>query len=416
MIINFDLERDITSTLLKEPSLIKDVYLEDKWFLNPIYQEVYVALNILDGGKQNIFEIYAFIKSLNAESEITFSYLSEMQSSVVTTTQVSRNAHVLHSQYLKTKLINFTKEYSESANDETFLKVRDTLTELERLGIKNDDGELAETYEIIEKMLESEGDYGIKTYAGLDMALGGGLYGGMLVTIGARPGIGKTAFGAVNLVEKAIKRNKGLAVDVFTLEMSKREMVNRYVSMKTGITTFKLRNPKNILTAKEKNMVKDSLNELKDYNMRVHDSVSTIQDISHQIKSRVFENKNKPFLVVIDYLGLIRTKDKKRDRRLEIEEITRDLKIMANELNIVIILLSQLSRGIESRQDKTPVLSDLRESGSIEQDSNVVAFLHNPDDDDKTKKELIIQKNREGSLGIIEFKYLGDKMIFEEMY
>ncbi len=154
----------------------------------------------------------------------------------------------------------------------------------------------------------------------------------------------------------------------------------------------------------------------KTYNLRVHDKSSTIQDIRSQIKSRVFEHGDKPYMCVIDYLGLIKTKERHKDRRLEIESITRDLKILANELNIVIILLSQLSRGVEHRQDKTPVLSDLRESGSIEQDSNMVAFLHNPDESQQEDIESVIRKNREGSLGILKFRFDGNKMKFEPVY
>ena len=94
----------------------------------------------------------------------------------------------------------------------------------------------------------------------------------------------------------------------------------------------------------------------------------------------------------------------------------RELKILANELNIVIVLLSQLSRGVEYRQDKTPILSDLRESGSIEQDSNVVAFLHQPVAGNPSQKELVIRKNREGTLGILRFHFDGAKMLFEPVY
>lgn len=414
--INFDLEREVVGSFLKEPDLINDVYCDGKWFIGPLYQEIFVALDILKGEKTSIFEIYNFITSINDHTQVTFKDLSELENSVVTTSHIASNVETLHKQYLDVRLVETSRRASDSLTDEVKADLKDVMTQIERVSIKKDVGKLDETYSEIETMLENDGDYGIKTFGNLDFKLGGGLYGGMLVTIGARPGVGKTAFGAVNLVEEAIKRNKNLAVDVFTLEMGKREMVNRFVSMHTGISTYKLRNPNKILTNKEKENVRNCLAKLKTYNMRVHDTSSTIQDIRNQVKARVFEHGDKPYMVVIDYLGLIKTNERHKDRRLEIESITRDLKILANELNIVIVLLSQLSRGVEHRQDKTPILSDLRESGSIEQDSNVVGFLHRPDDEEKENMELVIRKNREGSLGILKFKFDGNKMKFEAVY
>lgn len=417
MIINYELEKEIVGSLLKKPDLIQNVTIEDKWFTNPMYQQIFVTLSILDGKKDSLFDIYAYLQGINPETQITFNNLSEIEQSIVSTAHIERNVEVLRKQYLDIRLIEASRKAAESLDDEVKAELKDILSQIERLNISTDDGKLDETFETIEYMLENDGDYGIKTFGNLDFMLGGGLYGGMLVTIGARPGVGKTAFGAINLADRAVNRNKGIAVDVFTMEMGKREMVNRFISLHTGISTFKLRNPNKTLIPKEKQAVRDCLTNLGTYNLRVHDTSSTLQDIRSQIKARVFAHGDKPYLCVVDYLGLIRTKDKKKDRRLEIEDITRELKILANELNIVIILLSQLSRGVEHRQNKTPILSDLRESGSIEQDSNVVGFLHRPEDsDDDNLIELVIQKSREGSLGTLRFDFDGTKMKFEERY
>lgn len=414
--INYELEKELVGTFLKEPGLIKDVNCQSEWFIGPLYQEIFVALDILQGEKSSLFEIYNFMTSMNDKTHVTFKDINELANSVITTSHVVKNVETLHKQYLDVKLIETSRKATESLTDDVKADLKDVITQIERVTVAKDIGKLDNTFNKIEYMLENDGDYGIKTYGNLDFKLGGGLFGGMLVTIGARPGVGKTAFAAVNLVDEAIKHNKDIAIDVFTLEMGKREMVNRYISMHTKISTFKLRNPNKILGPKEKRLVKECLVNLKKYNLRIHDKSSTIQDIRSQIKSRVFEHGDKPYMCVIDYLGLIKTNERHKDRRLEIESITRDLKILANELNIVIILLSQLSRGVDSRQDKTPILSDLRESGSIEQDSNVVAFLHNPDESDQENIELVIRKNREGSLGTLKFRFDGNKMKFEPVY
>lgn len=414
--INFELEKELVGTFLKEPGLIKDVNCQAEWFIGPLYQEIFVALDILQGEKDSLFEIYNFMTSVNDKTNATFKDITELANSVVTTSHVIKNVETLHKQYLDVKLIETSRKATESLTDDVKADLKDVMTQIERMTVAKDIGKLDNTFNKIEYMLENDGDYGIKTFGNLDFKLGGGLFGGMLVTIGARPGVGKTAFAAVNLVDEAIKNNKDIAIDVFTLEMGKREMVNRFISMHTEISTFKLRNPNKILGPKDKRLVRECVEKLKEYNLRIHDKSSTIQDIRSQIKSRVFEHGDKPYMCVIDYLGLIKTNERHKDRRLEIESITRDLKILANELNIVIILLSQLSRGVEHRQDKMPVLSDLRESGSIEQDSNVVAFLHNPDESEQEDIQLVIRKNREGSLGILSFKFDGNKMKFEPVY
>lgn len=414
--INFELEKELVGTFLKEPGLIKDVNCQAEWFIGPLYQEIFVALDILQGEKNSLFEIYNFMTSINDKTNATFKDITELANSVITTSHVAKNVETLHKQYLDVKLIETSRKATESLTDDVKADLKDVMTQIERMTVAKDIGKLDNTFNKIEYMLENDGDYGIKTFGNLDFKLGGGLFGGMLVTIGARPGVGKTAFAAVNLVDEAIKNNKDIAIDVFTLEMGKREMVNRFISMHTEISTFKLRNPNKILGPKDKRLVRECVEKLKEYNLRIHDKSSTIQDIRSQIKSRVFEHGDKPYMCVIDYLGLIKTNERHKDRRLEIESITRDLKILANELNIAIILLSQLSRGVEHRQDKMPVLSDLRESGSIEQDSNVVAFLHNPDESEQENIQLVIRKNREGSLGILSFKFDGNKMKFEPVY
>lgn len=416
MMINYELEKEIIGSLLRDPSLIKNVYLEAEWFNHAGYQEIFRVLSILDGQTSNLFDIYAYVKNAKQDTQVTFKEFNEIEQSIVTTAHILNNATLLRKQYLDLKLLRTAQQATEFLDDEIKFELKNVLTQLERLDTETDEGNLTATYDLIEAKLEAEGDYGIKTFGNLDFSLGGGLYGGMLLTIGARPGVGKTAFGAVNLVDNAIRRNENLAVDIFTLEMSKQELVNRYVSLHTGISTFKLRNPNKVLTPKEKQQVREALAKLRTYNLHIHDKSSYLEDITNHIKKRVFEHGNRPYLCVIDYLGLVKIRGKQRDRRLEIEIITRELKVLANELNIVIILLSQLSRGIEHRQNKIPVLSDLRESGSIEQDSNMVGFLYQPEEKYPKEIELVIRKNREGTLSTLKYEFDGHKMEFEERY
>ena len=414
--INVAIEREIVSELLREPKLVTEIDCQAEWFLVPMYQELFVCLELLKGEASSLFDIFHFLKQLNPHTTILFKDLVELENNVVTTSQIKSHVLSLHQAFLTVSLKEVCQQGTTDLSESIKEEMKNLLSQMERLTESKESGDLEKTFQTIDYSLNHDGDSGVKTFPNLDYKLGGGLYGGMLVTIGARPGVGKTAFATINLVEQAIKRNKEMAVDIFTLEMNKKELVNRFVSLKTGISTNALRRPNQVLLENEKEAVKQTLDELRDYNLKVFDTASTIQSIKGHIKARIFDHGRKPYMAVIDYLGLIRISGGHKDRRLEIEAITRELKILANELNIVIVLLSQLSRGVEYRQDKTPILSDLRESGSIEQDSNVVAFLHQPVAGNPSQKELVIRKNREGTLGILRFHFDGAKMLFEPVY
>ncbi|MBS7390629.1 MAG: DnaB-like helicase C-terminal domain-containing protein, partial [Fibrobacter sp.] len=236
---------------------------------------------------------------------------------------------------------------------------------------------------------------------------------GMLITIGARPGVGKTAY-AINLAMEAMNRQPDLAVDFFTLEMSKIQMIKRFISRMCEINSMKFRNPKLTLKSDEKAKVTASGFQLLGSELRVHDSMFHIREIERQIRRRHYEVKGKPYIAFVDYLGLVEASDTRQPRHIQVGEITRTLKILTNELNIPIVLLSQLNRAVENRQDKKPNLSDLRESGSVEQDSNVVMFLHE-DGEDEGKTIVSVAKNREGFTGDIEYRFLKSKMYFEEV-
>ena len=240
---------------------------------------------------------------------------------------------------------------------------------------------------------------------------------GRLLTIGARPAVGKSAF-AINIIIEALKQQPELTVDMFSLEMSNSENYNRLLACKTGISAGKFINPKRSLSDAEKIEVEKAGNVLKDYHLQFYDKQVELHQIVKTIRQRAADAP-KGYLAVIDYLGLIGVRSH-ADRRLQIEEITRQFKVLTNEIGIPIVLLSQLSRGIENRQDKQPVLSDLRESGSIEQDSNAVGFLWNSDRENEKSDvrtvTLTIAKNREGALGSIDFVFCAPKLQFRVAY
>ena len=236
-------------------------------------------------------------------------------------------------------------------------------------------------------------------------AVTSGLNKSDLILIAARPAMGKTAF-ALNIALNVAHNNEDKQVCIFSLEMPREQLVSRLLSSQASVDSHKLRS--GFLTGDDWTRLAAAASYLNGLPIYIDDTASiTVQ----QIKAKLRRMKNLG-LVVIDYLGLIATTLKTENRVQIVGEITRQLKIMAKELEVPIILLSQLSRGPESRTDKRPMLSDLRESGSIEQDADIVMFLYrdayyNKESQNQNEAECIVAKNRHGETGTIKLAWNG---------
>lgn len=235
-----------------------------------------------------------------------------------------------------------------------------------------------------------------------------GFYGGDLVIVGARPSMGKTAL-VLDFALSAAKEDKG-AVAVFSLEMSGMQLVRRMVSMVSGVSGHVLKNP---------NLGMDTYKKLADacdhlYSLPIHiDDASDVTPLEMRGKCRRLKAEGNLSLVVVDYLQLMRGSKRTENRTQEISDIARGLKAMAKELQVPVIALSQLNRGVEAREDKRPVLSDIRESGSIEAEADIVMLLYRDayykakeesrevdyDPDKVEEAEIIIAKHRNGPTG-----------------
>ena len=231
-----------------------------------------------------------------------------------------------------------------------------------------------------------------------------------LIIIAGRPSMGKTAFG-LTIASNIIKNSK-LPVLFFSLEMSKEQIMYRLLAMETNINQMKLKSGK--LYQNDWIKLNKIIKILSKLPFFIDDTFNlSIQDIRSKIKTIIFEQNNIG-LIIIDYLQLMQNSKLKTENRVqELSKITRSLKTLAREFNIPIIALSQLSRNVENRIDKRPILSDLRESGSIEQDADLVLMLHRsnyypakqPEEVSPQLIELIIAKQRNGPIGTIKLKF-----------
>ncbi|EEM18273.1 Replicative DNA helicase [Bacillus pseudomycoides DSM 12442] len=237
-----------------------------------------------------------------------------------------------------------------------------------------------------------------------------GLQEGDFVVIGARPSMGKTAF-ALNIALHAAK--SGTAVGLFSLEMSNKQLLKRMVSCLGEVSGKRLKNPKHRFTIEDWGKTSRAFAEIGDLPLEIYDKAGvTTQEIWVQVRKLKRKYADKKLLVIVDYLQLITGDSKYRGNRFqEMSEISRKLKLLARDLNVCVVALSQLSRGVESRQDKRPFLSDLRETGQIEQDADVIMLMYREDYYEKETEhkditEIQIAKHRNGPVGMLRLRFL----------
>ena len=270
---------------------------------------------------------------------------------------------------------------------------------------------LVDTFTQLEQLYnQKEHVTGIPTgFADLDYKTAG-LHESDLILIAARPAMGKSAFALNIATNAALKANKGVAI--FSLEMSKEQMVNRILCSEAMVDSNKVRTGK--IDDEDWMKLAGALGTLSEAGIYIDDTPGiSITEIRN--KCRKLKSERDIGLVVIDYLQLVQGSNSKRSgsREQEISEISRSLKIIAKEINVPVIALSQLSRAPEQRPDHRPMLSDLRESGAIEQDADIVMFLYrddyyNEESEKKNVAEVIIAKHRAGSTGTVELLWLGN--------
>ncbi|MBO5415246.1 MAG: replicative DNA helicase [Clostridia bacterium] len=266
---------------------------------------------------------------------------------------------------------------------------------------------IGEVYDNLHKMAtEGESAQGTRTgFSGLDNVLAG-MGDSDLILIGARPGMGKTSF-ALNIATNVALQTKK-KVCLFSLEMSAEQLVSRVISSEAMVDSYALRTGK--LDTKQWDDIAAATSKLAGCDILIDDT-SGISVTGMKAKLRRINNLG---LVVIDYLQLMQS-DRRSDNRVqEVADISRALKIMAKELNVPVICCAQLSRGPESRTDKRPMLSDLRDSGAIEQDADTVIFLYRDEyyktegnQDEGNIAEVIVAKNRHGSTGNVKMGWIG---------
>nr|WP_290668472.1 replicative DNA helicase [Ardenticatena sp.] len=274
---------------------------------------------------------------------------------------------------------------------------------------------LGEFYEQVEKLFLERHPVGLPTgFTDLDRLLGG-FQPGDLIILAARPSMGKTAFSLSITENVALQQNARVAF--FSLEMSADQLVQRLISSQTGINAQKLRvGP---ITEEDLQRISMAVDTLRNTRIFI-DETPAISPIELRTKARRVASEHGLDLIVVDYLQLMRGAGRTENRVQEISQISRSLKALARELRVPVLALSQLSRQVESRHDKRPMLSDLRESGSIEQDADVVMFIYrdevyNKETEKPNIAEIIVAKHRNGPTGMVELRFVRENAKFSNL-
>ena len=348
-----------------------------------------------------------------------FEYLTELPEKVPTTANAVKYIKIVEEKSQLRNLIKTANEIIELGYDPT--EDVDTIMEGAEKKIfnlaqdKNQKGYAPIKDILVDSITQLEELYnrkqhitGVPTgFADLDYRTAG-LHGSELILVAARPAMGKSAF-ALNIATNAALRGNA-PVAIFSLEMSKEQMVNRILCSEAMVDSNKVRTGK--LEDEDWGKIAEAIGPLSESGIYVDDTPG-ISVMEIRAKCRKLKLEKNIGLVVIDYLQLVQGSGKRNaSREQEISEISRSLKILAKELNVPVIALSQLSRAVEQRPDHRPMLSDLRESGAIEQDADIVMFLYrddyyNEDSEKKNIAEVIIAKHRGGSTGTVDLGWLG---------
>ncbi|MGQ9779912.1 MAG: replicative DNA helicase [Bacillota bacterium] len=354
-------------------------------------------------------------------------YLTGLVNSVPTAANVEYYARIVEEKSILRSVIAAATEIAAAGYDET----RDALSVLDEAeqrifaiaqrrknqGVTPLRSVLIPAFERIEKMHESKGGVtGVPTgFPDLDR-LTAGLQPSDLIILAARPSIGKTTF-ALNIAQRASIDYK-IPVVVFSLEMSKEQLALKLLCAEAGVDMQRLRSGR--LTDEDWPRLSRALGVLSEANMFIDDTPN-ITAMEVRAKARRIKAEHGLGLIVIDYLQLMQGRGRAENRQQEVSEISRSLKALARELSVPVLALSQLSRAVEQRTSKVPTLADLRESGSLEQDADIVAFLYredyyNPDTERPNITELIIAKHRNGPApAVIKFYFRKECGTFESL-
>lgn len=434
-----DLEKAVLGAMMLEKNAVTDTIdiLMQESFYDPKHQYIFGAIKELFGSSKPI-DILTVTDKLKQNGELEAAggavYISQLTNRIASTAHVEYHARVIAEKYIKRELIRMSSEVMKEAFDDTN-DVFDVLNKAEGDLFKIAENNMGKSVDVMQNVVReaieeiekasqnTDGISGIPTgFFGLDKLTAGWQRSDMIV-LAARPAMGKTAFVLSMARNTAVDFGQGVAI--FSLEMSSVQLVKRLISSETRLPAEKLR--KGDLRDDEFQQLHSRITKLSTAPIYIDDTPG-ISVFDLRAKCRRLKMQYDIQIVIIDYLQLMTAGGSKGqgNREQEISTISRSIKEIAKELNVPVIALSQLSRSVEQRGgDKRPVLSDLRESGAIEQDADIVSFIYRPEyygflqDEEGNSNagvgEIIVAKHRNGGLENIRLRFIKEYARFDNL-
>jgi replicative DNA helicase len=422
-----DAEQSVLGAILIDKDSVVEVagFLRPEHFYNDQNGVVYGAMLALYE-KRIPIDLVTLSDALKKKKKFQeiggMAFLTDVANSVPTSANIEHYARIIKDHFTKRKLISTASKITEEAFDEG-RDIKEILDKTEQsifavsqehltqsfITLKD---ALVESFDRLDEIQKRSGGLrGVATgFRDLDNKLAG-LQDSNLIVLAARPGMGKTAF-ALNIAQHVAVSEKQ-PVGIFSLEMSKEELVDRLLVGQAEIDAWKLKTGK--LEETDFDKLQDAMGILGDAPIFIDDTPG-ISIMEMRTKARRLQIEQKLSLLIVDYLQLAYAGKSYENRVQEVSYISQSLKNLARELKIPIIAVSQLSRAVESRGTKIPQLADLRESGAIEQDADVVMFLYRPDEEqektDHYNVKLLVAKHRNGPTGEIDMIFRGDRIKF----
>ncbi len=434
-----DVEQVVLGSMMLEKSAVNDTIdiLQSSSFYDPKHQYIYNAIHELFA-TTNPIDLVTVTSLLQKKGELEAAggaaYISSLTNRVASTAHIQYHARLIAEKYIKRELIRISSEIIKDAYDETkdvFDLLNDAESNLFQIAEKNMGKQVSEMHNVVRIAIDeiekasqnSDGLSGVPTgFFDLDKITSGWQKSDMIVVAG-RPGMGKTAFVLSMARNTAVDYNMGVAI--FSLEMSSVQLVKRLISSESRLEGEKLR--KGDLKDHEFQQLHSRITKLSTAPIFIDDTPG-INIFDFRAKCRRLKAQHDIQLIIIDYLQLMSAKEGKSNgnREQEISSISRSIKEIAKELNVPIIALAQLSRSVEQRGgDKRPQLSDLRESGAIEQDADIVSFIYRPEYYGLTQDaegnsnlgigEIIIAKHRNGKIDKARLRFIDKYARFENI-
>lgn len=411
---NIEAEQAVIGSILYDSSVADECILTADEFSREAHRLIFGAIERLRD-KERAIDVVTVVTELGDTIEQCggTDYLSQLVGSIPTTANFDDYQRLVHHCYLLRRVHKRMTAFAEDLDEDKLTEISkeiDVVLDETAAGIQEEPSDREVLIDLIDSLNKDQGKLSGITTGSYELdKMTSGLQDGELIILAARPSVGKSAL-AINIGLAAAERD--VVVDLFSMEMPKRMVLQRILSAMGNISGGKWKNPKRFMNEWDIQSISSAVGHYEELHIRIHEnSRPTVMSIRSEMHKSIKKYPDHKHLVILDYLSFIDVPGRFERHDLKVGEITKALKQMARKYNFPVLLVCQLSRGVEQRQDKRPMMSDLQDSGRIEQDADMILFLYRDDYYNKESKsqniaEIIVAKQRNGPIGTVEMAFV----------